>query len=98
MKYDEECAVDSRPMMMLFLSNDSSLEISSWKPSASFVNLNGSRIISPSEEIAAAKWLSLAISMPTKIFMRLYLPFIKSDTMMSTIDYHRRLDRNKYSE
>ena len=21
-----------------------------------------------------------------------------SDTMMSTIDYHRRLDRNKYSE
>ena len=26
------------------------------------------------------------------------LPFLKSDTMMSTIDYHRRLDRNKYSE
>ena len=24
--------------------------------------------------------------MPTKIFMRLYLPFIKSDTMISTID------------
>ena len=29
--------------------------------------------------------------------MRLYLPFLKSDTMMSTNDYHRRLDRNKYS-
>ena len=52
-------------MMMLFLSNDSSLENSSWKPSVSFVNLNGSRIMSPLEEIAAAKWLSLAISMPT---------------------------------
>lgn len=74
-------------MMMLFLSNDSSLENSSWKPSVSFVNLNGSRIMSPSEEIAAAKWLSLAISMPTLIFMRLYLSFLKSDIMMSTIDY-----------
>ena len=38
------------------------------------------------------------ISMPTKIFMRLYISFLKSDTMMSTIDYHRRLDRNKYPE
>lgn len=38
------------------------LEISSWKPSASFVNLNGPMSISPSEEIAAAKRLSLAIS------------------------------------
>ena len=28
-------------------------------------DVNGSMIISPSEEIAAAKWLSLAISMPT---------------------------------
>ena len=31
-------------------------------------------------------------------FMRLYIPFLKSDTMMSNIDYHRRLDRIKYSE
>lgn len=31
--------------------------------------------ISLSEDMADAKWLSLAISMPTKIIMRLYLPF-----------------------
>ena len=60
--------------------------------------LNGGGIILPSEEIAAVKWFSLAISMPTKIFMRLYLLFIKSDTMISIINYHRRLDRNKYSK
>lgn len=30
-----------------------------------FVNLNDSMSISPSEETAAAKWLSLAMSMPT---------------------------------
>ena len=52
--------------------------------------------ISPSEEIAAAKWLSFGnINAYEKFSWRLYLPFIKSDTMMSTIDYHRRLDRNK---
>ena len=66
-----------QPMMMLFLSNDSSLEISRWKPSASFVNLNGSINISPSEEIAAAKWLSLAMSMPTKNFYEVVPPFHK---------------------
>lgn len=38
-----------------FLSNDSSFEISSWKPSLSFVNLNGSIMISPSEEIDTVK-------------------------------------------
>lgn len=36
-----------------------------WKLSVSFVNLNGSMIISLSEEIAAAKWLGVEISMPT---------------------------------
>ena len=30
--------VDSRPMMRLFLSKESGLEISSWKPSPLFVN------------------------------------------------------------
>ena len=44
-----------------------------------------------SELIAEAKWLSLAMSMPTEI-MRLCLPFIKSDTMIFTSDYPRRLD------
>ena len=31
----------------------------------SFVNLNGLMSISPSDEIAEAKWLSLATAMPT---------------------------------
>ena len=34
-------------------------------PSLSFVNMNGSMSISPSEDRAEAKWLSLAMSMPT---------------------------------
>ena len=34
-------------------------------PSPSFVNLNGSVSTVPSEDRTAAKWLSLAISMPT---------------------------------
>jgi hypothetical protein len=42
-----------------------SFENSIWKASASFVNLNGSMSISPSDEIAEEKWLSLAISTPT---------------------------------
>ena len=56
-----KCAVDSSSMMMLFLSNESSLEISSWKPSLPYVNLNGSMSKLLSEEMAEAKWLSLAI-------------------------------------
>lgn len=45
--------------------DDSSLESSKWKPSLSLQNLNGSMSISTSEDITEAKWLSLAISMPT---------------------------------
>ena len=67
------------------------METSSCKPSASFVNLNSSMITLPLKENVAAKRISLAISMPAQIFMRLYLIFIKSDTMMFIIDYHRRL-------
>ena len=54
-------------MMMLSGSalSEMSFETSIWKPSASFVNLNGSMSTSPSDEIAEAKWLSLAISTPT---------------------------------
>lgn len=57
------------------VTSDSSLETSNWNPSPSFVNLYGSMSISPSEDMAEAKWFSLAISMPTLI-MRLYLPFV----------------------
>ena len=32
------------------------------------------------------------------VVLSIFSAFLKSDTMMSTIDYHRRLDRNKYSE
>ena len=61
-------------MMKLSLSRGSSLEISNWKSSLSFVNLNGLINSSPSEDMAEAECLSLAISMSTRI-MRLYLPF-----------------------
>lgn len=37
---------------------------SNWKPSLSFVNLNGFMSSLPSEDMTDAKWLSLAISMP----------------------------------
>ena len=85
----------TRPVMMLFLSNDSSLEISSWKPSASFVNWNGRGIILPSEEIATTRSVYIWQYQCLQILFRLNFPFIKSDTMMSIIDYHCRLDGDK---
>lgn len=49
----------------IYRAYESSLESSKWKPTLSLQNLNGSMSISPSEDMAEAKWLSLAISMPT---------------------------------
>lgn len=62
-----QCAVGSRPMMILLFSWDREQrrERSIWKPSLSFVNLNGIMSSSPSEDRADAKWLSLIMSMPT---------------------------------
>lgn len=40
-------------------------DYSIWTPSPSFVNLNGFMSSTSSEDMADAKWLSLAMSMPT---------------------------------
>ena len=72
-----ECAVDSRPMMMLSLSRESSLESSNWKPSASFVNMNGGGIILPSEEIAAARRFTFGNINAYKNFHEVVPPFHK---------------------
>lgn len=47
------------------LGRKSRREGNGWKLSVSFVNLNGFKSSSPSEDMAEAKWLSLATSMPT---------------------------------
>ena len=51
--------------MMLSLFKELSFETRSWKPSASFKNLNESMSILSSEYISLAKWLNWVISMST---------------------------------
>jgi len=60
------------------------------------VNLNGLMSSSPSEDMAEAKWLCLAMSMPD-VDHEVYTSLSSIDTVISTNDYHRRLEWNKIS-
>ena len=67
-----------------------SFENSIWKASASFVNLNGSMSISPSDEIAEEQMAKFG-NINANINHEVVPPFLKSDTAISTNLYHRRI-------
>ena len=64
-------------MMMLSLSRGSSLESSNWKPSLSFVNLNGSMSISPSGDMAEERRFTFG-NINAYVNHEVVPPFLKS--------------------
>lgn len=90
-------AADLRQIMTLCWSSGISLESSRQKPSKTFANLNCSMSILAIHRNVSGEMVKIGNIIATQI-MRQYLLFIKFDTVISTNQYHRRRERNRYSE